>query len=174
MSLLSPQANLFQLLIAKLITDVPELRYIDQDLGQLENYEMRPAVAWPCGLIDIEEFKYTDQLNFLAQVAEGIISIRLGMVKYTDSNNLTPANIRENALQYYEIEHKVYKALHGWNPTGFGKLLRRASGTERREDDIRVRIVKFAISFTDDSSKKVMTTVARPGAVVGSKGLGNG
>ncbi len=165
--LLSPQANLFQALIEKLKIDVPELRYTDQDLGQLENYEIRPAVAWPCGLIDIEEFKYSDQQNFLTQIAEGIISIRLGMVKYTDSNNLTPTIIRENALQYYELEHKVYKALHGWNPTGFGKLLRRASGTERREDDIRVRIIKFAVSFTDDSSKKIKTSVPRPGATLG-------
>ncbi len=166
--LASPQANLFQLLIEKLIADVPELRYIDQDVGQLENYEIRPAVAWPCCLIDIEEFKYSDQQNFLAQLAEGIISLRIGLVKYTDANNLTPLNIRENALQYYEVEHKVYKALHGYNPTGFSKLLRRASGTEKREDDIRVRVLKFAVSFTDDSAKKVKITVARPGGVLGT------
>ena len=158
----SPQANLFQLLIEKLIAEVPELRYIDQDLGQLENYEIRPSVSWPCGLLDIEEFKYSDQQSHAIQLAEGIVSLRLGMVKYTDSNNLVSAHIRENALQYYELEHKVYKALHGWNPPGFGKLLRRASGTERREDDIRVRIMKFATSFTDDSAKKVKTVIARP------------
>lgn len=162
----SPQANFFQLLIEKLISDVPELRFIDQDLGQLENYEMRPAVSWPCCMIDIEDFKYSDQQNHAIQIAEGIISLRIGLVKYTDSNNLTPAATRENALQYYELEHKVFKALHGWNPPGFGKMLRRASGTERRDDDIRVRVLKFAISFTDDSAKPVKTLAPRPGAQI--------
>ena len=67
----SPQANLFQSLIEKLKT-IDGLRYIDQDIGQLEHYEMRPAVSWPCCLIDIAEFNYSDQQNFLTQLAEGI------------------------------------------------------------------------------------------------------
>ena len=75
--------------------------------------------------------------------------------------------MRENALQYYEVENKLFKALHGWNPTGFGKLLRRITATEKRDDDIRVRIVKFAISFTDNSAVKTKTTVPRPGANIG-------
>lgn len=158
----SPEANLFQSVIEKLIADVPELRYIDQDLGQLENYDMRPAVSWPCGLLDIEEFKFSEQGNFKIQLAEGIVSIRIGLVKYTDSNNLTPKAIRENALLYYEVENKVYKALHGWNPEGFSRLLRRASGTEKRDDDIRVRIMKFATSYTDESAKEIRQSVPRP------------
>jgi hypothetical protein len=168
MPLLSPQANLFEAILQKLETEVPALRYIEQDFGQLENYEIRPSVAWPCALIDIEELKYSDANNHHNQIAEGIISIRLGMVKYTDANNLTPTLIRAAAHQYYELEHTAYKVLHGWNPAGFGKLLRRASGTERREDDIRVRIIKFSVSFTDDSAKKDKTMASRPGGVLGT------
>lgn len=158
----SPQANLFQLLIERLNDKVPEIRFIEQDIGQLENYEIRPPVSWPCCLIDMEEFKYSDAQNVHTQIAEGIVSLRIGLVKYTDSHNLNSEVVRENALQYYEVEHKVFKALHGWNPAGFGKLLRRASATERREDDIRVRINKFAVSFTDESAKPVTQKIPRP------------
>jgi len=162
----SPQANLFQNLIDRLALKVPAIRFIEQDLGQLENYQMRPAVSWPCCMIDIEEFNYSDLQNFHNQLAEGIVSLRIGLVKYTDSNNLTPTVTRENALQYYEIEQQVFTALHGWNPPGFSKLLRRASGTEKRDDDIRVRVLKFATSFTDSSAAPVTSKVPRPNAII--------
>ena len=164
----SPEASLFTSIMTKLTSDVPELRYIEQDFGQLESYEMRPAVSWPCCLVDIEEGKFSDQGNFKIQLAEGLVSLRIGLVKYTDTNNLTPPNIRAASLQYYELENKVYTALHGWNPPGFSKLLRRANGTEKRDDDIRVRIIKFAVSYTDYSAKDQLERVPRPNPVLGS------
>jgi hypothetical protein len=158
----SPQANLLQSLIDRISTAVPEIRYIEQDLGQLENYQIRPPVSWPCCMIDIEEFIFSDAQNFFNQIGVGMVCFRVAHVKYTDSNNLTPTLIRENSLQYYETEHKLFKALHGWNPAGFSKFLRRVSITEKRDDDIRVRIIKFATSYTDDSAAPVKTSVPRP------------
>lgn len=163
----SPKAILFNTILEQIKLKAPIIRYIDQDLGQLENYGLRPEVSWPCCLIDIEDFKYTDIQAGYSQLAEGIVSLRIGLVKYTESNNLTPTNIRSNALAYYDTEHVVFKALHGWAPSGFSKLLRRADGTEKRDDDIRVRVVKFAISFTDESAKPNSVKVLRPDATFG-------
>jgi len=168
MALTSPFANLHNALIERITLMVPEIRYIAQDMGQLEHYEIRPPVSWPCCLIDVgDDFNFSDVAGTFKQQADGLIMFRLGMVKYTDSNNLVPANIRENALQYFEIEQKLFVALHGWAPAGFGRLLRRKSTKELREDDILVRRVPFAISFTDESAKPVKTTIARPGINVG-------
>jgi hypothetical protein len=41
------------------------------------------------------------------------VNLRIALVKYTESNNLVPDNIRPNALQYYEVEQKVHEALQG-------------------------------------------------------------
>jgi hypothetical protein len=163
----SPEANLMQLLFTKFGADLPEYRFVEQDLKQLENYEIRPAVSWPCCLIDIEEMRYSDSVGNNHQIAEGFITFRSATVKYTDINNLTPVLKREAALGYLEIENKLFKKLHGWNPTGFGKLLRRSSITELREDDIRVKVIKFAFSYTDTSAERVVTRVPRPGANLG-------
>jgi hypothetical protein len=172
MPLQSPEANLLNDLINKIdsLTQGGNklIRYTEQDFGQLENYEMRPAVAWPCALIDVEEMQYSDQQNHHEQLAQCIVTIRIGLVKYTDANSITPTNIREKGLQFYETESEVAKALHGWAPTGFGKLLRRAAGTEHREDDIRVRVLKFAISYTDDIGKKSRQAVTRPSGLLGT------
>lgn len=164
--LLSPEANLYQSMIQMIATGAPVFRYIEQDLGQLENYEIRPPVTWPCCLIDFEDTKFSDAGDQYIQFADGIVSFRLGLVKYTDSNNLVPANIRENALQYFEVEHNLFTALHGKAANGFSKFIRVAAGTEKRDDDIRVRIVKFSYSYTDDSAKPVRRKVPRPDSII--------
>ncbi|SEW02096.1 hypothetical protein SAMN05428988_1328 [Chitinophaga sp. YR573] len=163
--LLSPNANLFESLIQRIEIEVPEIRYIDQDLGQLENYDKRPAVAFPCMLIDIDEFKYSDVAGSNHQIGEGLIQFRLGLVQYSNSNNIAPTNVRANALRYYELENKVYVALHSWAPVGFSRLSRRVNVTEKRDDDIRVRLSKYYISYTDTSAAPVRTTVPRPGII---------
>lgn len=167
MSLESPNANLFLLCQERLTTKVPELSTVDQDLGQLEHYNIRPAVSFPCCLIDIGATRFSDMQNFTTQLAEGVIVFRLGLVQYSDSGKNTPLQWREKSLQFYELEQKVFKMLHGWSPDGFSKLLRRSSTTEQREDDIRVRVIEFSISYTDESARMVTTTIPRPGVTIG-------
>lgn len=162
----SPQANLFKSILDRIKSTVPDIRFIDHDLGQLENYEIRPSVSWPCCLIDIDKIQYSDADSNNEQMAQGTITLRLGLVKYTDSNNLTPANVFENSLKYYEIENEVFKALHGWNPEGFSKLLRRVAATEKRDDDIRVRVITFDVSYRDAGAAPVKTTIPRPATIL--------
>lgn len=166
----SPNSLLYEAILCRMKEQVPEIRFTDQDLGQLEAYEIRPAVSFPCCLIELEQFQFSEANNFKIQIAEGVVSFRLGLVKYTDSNNLTPKNTRVNALQYYEIEQKVYKAFHGWAPPGFSKFLRRVAGTEKREDDIRVRAIRFATSYTDTSAVDETIKVPRPNAKINTNG----
>lgn len=161
----SPFANLYDEILQKIKTDVPEVRYINQDVGQLENYELRPPVSWPCVLMDVDEFTYSQMQHEQGQIADGIITIRLGLVQYTQSDNLVPDNIRPNALAYYEVEDKLVQKLHGWAPDGWSRLIRVKSVTERRDDDIRVRVIQFATSCTYTLSK-IKTLVPRPGSII--------
>lgn len=162
----SPFANLFTLILERMKTKAPSIRFVAQDIGQLENYEIRPAVSWPCCLIDIQQAQFSEANSENIQLAQGLISFRIGLVKYTDSNNLVPGNVLENSLKYYEAENELYAALHGWKPEGFGALLRRSCVTERREDDIRVREMKFAFSFTDESARPMKRTIPRPDSII--------
>jgi hypothetical protein len=158
----SPHALLHQAIIERLKSKAPVLRYIDADLGQIDNYDMKPPVSYPfCLIVIADEADYSDA-GANTQVAEEIITLRVGMVKYTDSNNLVPANIRKNALQYYEVERAVAKALHNWQPQNFSKLSRIKGGKENREDDSLVRVLRFKYSYTDDLTLDAGTIVAKP------------
>jgi hypothetical protein len=137
-------------------------------LGQLEHYEGRPPVSWPCALIDVDGFDFSDVGGDNEQIGEGFLIIRLGVPAYSPANNLAPGVVRLKALEYYNIEQKIQVALHGWRTEGFSKLLRRKSTLEDRNDPVRVRVIPYAVSFDDDTTKPHTTKVQRPPAIVGN------
>lgn len=131
------------------------VRYIDQDLGQLEYYPEngRPAVSWPCVLIDIEATNSGD-LSQGVQWLELAVHVRIGFSPFSSANSLAPDISKEKALQFYEIETAVYIALQGWDCGGIVQPLTRQGGiaTEKREDPFRVRVMTFTTATEDDSA----------------------
>lgn len=152
----SPFSTLLIALQDRIKTEIPDIRWIDQDLGQLESYGDRPAVSWPCALIDFTNFRYEDASD-LIQFAEGTVTIRLAFPPFSNTNSLTPTNFKEKALQFYDIEWAIYKALHGWKPDGYGYMSRTNVSTEKRNDIIRVRQISFSITFEDYNAQPVHT-----------------
>jgi len=151
-----------QMLVAiqeRLAAQVPELRWIDQDFGQLEIEAERPPVSFPCALIDFTGTQFSQLLMDIELADNCAIGVRIGFAPYSSTTHLTPADSKEKALEYYEIENKVYKALKGWAPdTGICQPLNRMTdATERREDALRVRAMMFATSFEDATANSTYT-----------------
>lgn len=163
----SPFGNLYLSIMDRLVAEVAALRYIDQDLGQLDNYDIRPAVSFPCALIDISDFESDDMAGKNMQHAEGLVIITLGFDPFSASNSLAPGDVRLKALEYYDIEQAVHVALHGWRNEGFSKLLRRKAIKEGREDKFRVRKIAYATSFEDDTTMPVLASLPRPEPFIG-------
>lgn len=169
MALTSPNSNLYEAILQRIKEAVPEVKYIDQDLGQMENYEGRPPVSFPAVLIDLDEFEFSDVGSDPAQLADGFVVLRLAVPAWSSSAGFAPQNVREKALQYYEVEQKLITKLHAWAPAGFNKLIRKKVRTEKRDDLYRVRIIAFAISYTDKSCVPQRQSVPRPIPKIGIK-----
>lgn len=163
---MAPKTQLFLALLERLKTKAPSMRMICEDLGQLENYKIKPPVSFPCSLISFDEVEFTDTVGQLIQMGLGFIDIRVGLIKFTDFSNLTPDQWNTKSLDGFEAEQEVFKALHNWAPEGWGKMLRRSSKKEKRDDDIKVQIIRFEISHKDVSAVPQKTTVPRPGALI--------
>lgn len=167
MALQSAFANLFEAITARLDSVVTEIRYINHDFGQLE--EPRPSVSWPCALFDFDEFELSETGNKPKQLADGFVQVRLGLQQWSKTSNIATEQVREKGLQYYEVEQKVYAALHNWAPAGFSRLLCRKRFTEKRDDDVRVRVLVFAISYEESAAVQTFQLVPRPDAVINSE-----
>jgi hypothetical protein len=149
------------------ITEVTSIKWVDQNYGQLDSYDIKPPVLFPCALIDLVGFTYEDQPDG-RQRANGRLVISLSTAPYTPSNNVTSNERVAKALNYYDIEEAVVAALHNWTPTpGADKLLRRSVDKVEREDNIRERTLQFEVSFTDAAAVPVRTRVAVSEPVIG-------
>ena len=159
---------------------VPELKWIDQDFGQLELFDDRPAVAFPCALIDFQSANYSN-LAELAQQGDLTVLVRLGFTPFSSSHAAAPLSVRKKALEYYQIEQKVYIALQGWSPLtplspgegsggeageAYTHPFSRISATPEQRlsannvqdaSGIRVRILAFTTTIEDYSALKKYT-----------------
>jgi len=148
---------------ARITALCPEIKWIDQDLGQLEEDTERPRVQWPCLLIDFPEASY-DEMQNQRQWASATIQFRLGFNPFTSSAMVTPLPSLQLALSFYELEQKVFIALQAWNGEGLCQPLTRTKGrTENgRADMFRVRVMTFTTTFQDSSAVPTKNTAARP------------
>jgi hypothetical protein len=140
----------------KILTEIPDstatpgIRYIEIDMGQLENYSTRPAVSFPCLLIDYTSTTYL-QRQHKAQWGEMLINFKLAFDTWGNSSSLSSEELRKLALRYYEIENKIYLALQDWNAEGLlmQPLKRVSASSEKREDNFRVRDIVFKATYED-------------------------
>jgi hypothetical protein len=137
---------------------VPALRFIDQDVGQLDFYNDRPPVAFPCVLIDINSGSFSN-MGQGAQIYEGSLILRLAVPMWSSGSNLTPLDARKLAVQLYEIEQQIHEALHTWSTTEWGIMTRLSATTERRDDPIRVRQLVYGLEFEDNSLRPDLVSV---------------
>jgi hypothetical protein len=70
--------------------------------------------------------------------------------------------VRELGLKHYEIEHQLGNLLHNWQPPHdeLGALTRIATATEKRDDNIRVRVITFSIAMQYDATAPAINTTA--------------
>lgn len=149
MELQSVFAQLYLALESFIEINVPEVRWIDQDLGQLEYYKERPAVNFPCVLIEFPQATYKEEGQH-TQWADITVQIRLALDPLATANFEAPEHIKAMALEFYELEHKLVQQLAYFEADGKIQPLNRMSAvTEKREDMYRVRELMFTTATED-------------------------
>lgn len=107
-------AKLFIELCDLLTAKVPELRWIDEDEGQLNTAQgIRPPVDFPCCLIDIH-YPGCKDANEEEQIVSATITFKIGFQPGGETNNKAPRPVRERALERLAIVEKVQSVLQGW------------------------------------------------------------
>jgi hypothetical protein len=139
---------LFLALTARLKSQVAALLWIDLDTGQLEHYEGRPPVVFPCALIDIE-YPNCEDLDSASQKVNASITIRLAFEQMGETNTAAPDLIRARALGILDTVASIQTALQGWNTTDFNELSRDSVKTEKREDPLKVYNIVYSTTLLE-------------------------
>lgn len=126
--------------ITQLLSEIPELRWIDFDTGQLQ--EEKPSVAYPCALVEINLPRCEDIDNDTQQVyAE--FSVLLAFKAMGETNTAAPVPQRSLALQYFDTVNKVERKLHGYRSEQFYPFSR----VSVRNENIRRGLKVVRLSF---------------------------
>lgn len=137
--------NLVKSLFVRLQEEVPQLNYIDVDLGQTKSDI--PSTGYPCALIDISEVQYTSS-NWSSQLALSAVKIRLGFNKGEVSAEEEPTILLQQALQYCDVIDCVSSVLHGFGAPEFSPLVRK-SMTHSTEIAPMWYVITFATQCTE-------------------------
>lgn len=143
---------LFTAIADHLQNQLPAIKWIDDDYGQIDSYQLRPSVVFPCVLISINypDTQDTGHAADQEQIIRAQITLRLATERIAPSNNQAPPEVRSQALAHYDLQHQVYQALQGFdNGNTFTPLTRRQATTENRRDGLKVVRQIFETSFVE-------------------------
>ena len=135
--------------MARLKKEVPQLKWIDLDCGQIDNQKERPGVAFPCVVIGITINNCEDQYSKV-QICRAQVSIRIAQnppVSRTSSEAADDA--RESSMARYQLIEDVYVALQGYGTPEFNPLSRRRQFGEKRTDGLFVYRIDFETEYQE-------------------------
>lgn len=120
--------EIIKVVMAKLTSEVPELRWVDLNIGQMNTSE--PPVDYPCALIDVTKIDYSTA-GCRRQIGTVDVEIELYFVVRSPSNAAAPEHLREQALSHFDIVQKVYVALEGLAGENFTGLNRQQARRDK-------------------------------------------
>lgn len=129
----------------RLVQNVPALKYVDQDWGQMDFGSEHP-VKYPCALIDVQSADYTNDGNFIQR---GVVTVVIRL--FSNSSQKAPDNQKENAIRIWQLIEDVNKAVHGQKflQEGYGMPMRTQMRRTKREDGCYLAELYYTIGFTD-------------------------
>ena len=141
--------TIYTAVMERLKEKVKELKWIDLDEGQLEYYDERPSVGFPCVLVDIAPGKCEDIYSGV-QLCEASVIVRIAQnIPVRRTNSVASGSVRGTALERYDLIDKVYKVLQGFGTEEFNPLSRTKQYKETRGDGLFVYRIEFGTEFKD-------------------------
>ncbi|SFV32300.1 hypothetical protein [Thermoflavifilum thermophilum] len=117
--------------IMQLLTSVQALKYIDLDKGQIDQYDIRPAIAFPAALISLEIMNADDETDTLQRV-QLQITIRVAFDFSPSTSAIAPADVRSTNLQFFDVVDGIYHALQGYTDETIDSISRLSLRNELR------------------------------------------
>ncbi|MBP7174056.1 MAG: hypothetical protein KBA33_08340 [Cloacibacterium sp.] len=141
--------------IQKKIAEIPELKYVDENWGQIDYYSPNMPVQWPCCLIDIQNGDFSNIGKDLSkkptarQMGQLSIKIIVANLKLSNTSFNAPLSQKNNAWIVFELVQKIHEKLHGFSPvTNCSKMLRSNFQRTLRDDGVQ----EYAILYNCEAS----------------------
>lgn len=138
------------------LAEVPEIRYIDEDWGQLDSYSPNFPVKWPCVLIDVDRANYSNvgmdksQVPMNRQMSEYSVTLTIANQRLSNTNQRAPQTQKDKAWSIWDLIESIHGKMQGFRPINMsGKFIRTAHQRVIRDDGVQEYKVTYTSSITD-------------------------
>lgn len=142
--------------IQNILSGIPELKYIDEDWGQLDDYSPNPPTQFPLVLIDVGTMQYSDigrdrtAVPENRQMAVGTIVLSIACLKLTNTSYKAPQQQKDDAWHIWDIIQLVHAKIHGKSVTGCaGAMLRTNMRKVKRDDGIQEFEITYKVGLSN-------------------------
>lgn len=122
---------------------VPEVKYIDLNMGQFEQ-GIRPGVMFPAVLIEFDDILAETNHSWRRDRVD--IKIWVVCESYAQSQQSAPLAVRQKAMEYLDVTEKVVDALHLWQSSVTNKMVY-LSQRGQSIPEYRMRQLEFQTSW---------------------------
>ncbi len=147
----------------RLAATEPNLKYIDEDWGQLDYYQESPPVKFPACLLEWQQTSWNNQGRY---VQDGVInlSVRVADMPLSGTGLRGSEAQKVKAMALWLILGNIYTALSGWRPAEsiYGPLSRVSTRRIKRDDGIREFEMVFTCAVTDRTAQTQYYNIADP------------
>lgn len=140
--------------IKEKLGEITELKYIDLDWGQLDDYSPNFPVKWPCALLDVDSAQYSNIGKDVGlvpanrQIADVTITVTIASLKLSNSNRKAPESQKQDANNIFNIIQQLHGLLHGYAPgTKAARLIRQSMQRIRRDDGVQQYKMMYATAL---------------------------
>lgn len=137
--------------IQERLADYGDLRYVDENWGQLDYYSPNFPVKWPCALIDVVDARFSNigrdrnQVPEQRQMGRIVVELRVANLRLSNSSAKAPRLQKEYARGIWDIIQGIHERLHGWAPNEMtSRLIRESVNRVRRDDGVQEYAVRFS------------------------------
>lgn len=105
--------------IQQQVSEITELKYIDENWGQLDYYSPNMPVQFPCALIDVQQVQFTNLGRDMSkkpvqrQIGQVVLKITIADIRLTNSSMQASRAQKERVWAIWDIIEKIHKQLHG-------------------------------------------------------------
>jgi uncharacterized repeat protein (TIGR01451 family) len=149
----------------KIKQDLPAVKWIDLDSGQLDNPEQSYPFPFPAIFIDFPAIDWQDAGERM-QDGQVQVSFRIAFRIYDETHGSAPDDSYDTFTKAMDALHlmtSIHAKLQGFSDGAtFNRLSRITTTTDRREDGLKVFNMVYACEARDKSAMKQYEIIDRP------------
>lgn len=128
------------------------IRYVDENWGQLDYYSPNFPVQWPCVLIDVSNARFSNigkdntQNPANRQMGDLVVELRIANLKLSNTSGRAPASQKNMAHSIFSLIEEVHTSMQGYNATVMsGNLIRTTQQRVKRDDGVQEYAVNYSL-----------------------------